>query len=305
MENVRHIFETGTLLTETERERVSRNFLRKNGVEFTEENVRQFAPSVFAEKPMDGVSSRYKFYPTYKVMEKLEEDGWKIFDAHQMRARTGDNTVTKHVLRFRHPEFQLPTKVGDSVPEMVVINSHDKKTAFSVRFGMFRLVCSNGLIVQSRNLGSMKLRHAHPLDQVMEAVEILIKKAPAIGSTIGEMQMIDLDEYERQTFAKKALEIRYHGHVPDVSVPVEKLLEHHRTEDAGKDLWTTYNVVQENLTQGGLSYERPGKNGKQRQASLRGVKNVMDDLRLNVGLWEEAESYLTNHRNHGNMLQLV
>ena len=271
---------------------VTRNQLRKENIPFSESHIRRFAPSVFAEKPADDVTERYRFYPTYKVLERMQKEGWSVYDAHQARSRSGNNLVTRHVLRFRHPDLSLCKKVGDQFPEIVLVNSHDKKCAFSVQFGIFRLVCSNGLIIADQNIGNIKLRHSHVLDQVLETVDYLIEQAPAVGTKIEAMQILDLDEYDRETYAREALRIKHHGILPVNSIEPNQLLKTRREKDNKKDLWTTYNVLQENITQGGIHYRKMTPTGKIRHASIRGIKNVLDDLRINKALWNQAETIL-------------
>ena len=40
-----------------------------------------------------------------------------------------------------------PCSCRDSVPEVVFLNSHDGTSAYQLRMGIFRVVCTNGLIV--------------------------------------------------------------------------------------------------------------------------------------------------------------
>ena len=65
-----------------------------------------------------------------------------------------------------------------------------------------------------------------------------------------------------------------------------RLLQPRRIEDTSKDLWTTFNVVQENIIKGGM-YTR-GSDGRSRRA--RAIKSVNEDQRLNKALWILADS---------------
>jgi hypothetical protein len=64
-------------------------------------------------------------------------------------------------------------------------------------------------------------------------------------------------------------------------------LTRRRAEDKGDDLFTVFNVIQENLMRGGLSYQR--QNG--RHATTRGIKTMDNELHVNQRLWSLAESY--------------
>jgi len=66
------------------------------------------------------------------------------------------------------------------------------------------------------------------------------------------------------------------------------LLRARRAADAGSDLWSVYNVVQENLIQGGVLKRAAGG----RLTRTRKVRAIREDVRINTGLWAIAERYL-------------
>ena len=79
------------------------------------------APSVFATEPHGRVTDRYGFVPTIDLVEAIEQEGWFPVTVRQSRVR--DETrhgFQRHMLRFRQEQ---PTQVGDSVTELVLLNS--------------------------------------------------------------------------------------------------------------------------------------------------------------------------------------
>jgi hypothetical protein len=60
-----------------------------------------------------------------------------------------------------------------------------------------------------------------------------------------------------------------------------------RKEDNKRDLWTTFNVVQENLIKGGVKIWKT--EGKKRKVKSRQVTAINEDVRLNKALWILAE----------------
>ena len=67
------------------------------------------------------------------------------------------------------------------------------------------------------------------------------------------------------------------------------LLNPRRYGDGAKDLWTTLNTSQENITKGGQrDYSRRRTNGD-RMPKSRAIKGIDEDLRLNKALWHMAE----------------
>jgi hypothetical protein len=67
----------------------------------------------------------------------------------------------------------------------------------------------------------------------------------------------------------------------------EALLVPRREEDKKETLWATFNVVQENLTKGGVEGNKETKKGKKRKT--RGLTNINRDLAVNQELWRLAE----------------
>jgi hypothetical protein len=69
----------------------------------TLEQIRRTAPSVFAERPWETMSERYRFFPTVHVVAGLMAQGFLPVRAQQSSSRIeGKGDFTKHMLRFRH-----------------------------------------------------------------------------------------------------------------------------------------------------------------------------------------------------------
>jgi hypothetical protein len=77
------------------------------------------------------------------------------------------------------------------------------------------------------------------------------------------------------------------GSVP-VTLNVEEILNPLRNEDQGDDLWRVFNVVQEKMMRGGVTY----KSARGRSTSLKGIKSIQASNKLNTKLWETAELLL-------------
>ena len=110
----------------------------------TDDAIRAVAPSVFASEAHESRSERYSYVPTIDVLAGLRREGFEVFDARQSRSRIeGKSDFTKHMLRLR-PAGAV--KVAESVPEVVLVNSHDGTSSYQMMQGLYRLVCSNGMI---------------------------------------------------------------------------------------------------------------------------------------------------------------
>ncbi len=53
----------------------------------TNEQLMAKAPSIFADRPWEGMSARYTFIPTINVVDKMRAEGFQPYSAVQSRTR--------------------------------------------------------------------------------------------------------------------------------------------------------------------------------------------------------------------------
>lgn len=250
----------------------------------TEGELRRKALSVFATAPHERVSGRYQFIPTLSMIEGLGREGWLPVHAEESRVRLPDRQgFTKHLIRFRHVDGRLPM-VGDSIPEIVLVNSHDASCAYQIHIGLFRLVCSNGMIVAHAGIDLIRRRHTgDAIGEAIEGTNEIMEQLPRITAKVNTFRRIELSAPEQEIFAESALQIRWEdGKAPVTSAA---LLKARRPEDQGNDLWTTYQRVQENMLKGGVR----GRSSNHRRMTTRAVQSVDGNVRLNKALWTLTE----------------
>lgn len=257
---------------------------QRNDSGFSLDQLQSIAPSVFAEQPANKVSSRYGFVPTVSVVEELQNRGLVPVFAGQTLSRDEENRpFAKHLLRFR-PQY-APTVVGQSVPEVVLMNSHDGSSGFKLWLGLFRMVCCNGMIVSDGVLGQVSVSHRSNAAQIVG------------DQSIGFMGQIDHIEDRVQRFMDRVLSPLEQGQLADTAATIRwgkdrpagldhnNLLIARRFEDTGSTLWAVLNRIQENVIKGGVNLNRP-----RRQSSTRLLRSVSDDARVNARLWEAADA---------------
>jgi hypothetical protein len=253
----------------------------------TNEQLKQFAPSIFATEPWNKVSSRYAFVPTSVVLDELRKEGFVPVKVSQSNTRIeGKQEFTKHMIRLRHQDYlDKPKTVGDEIPELVLVNSHDRSSSYQLSAGVFRLVCSNGMVVRSANFGDISVHHTGDIvGEVIEGSAKIIKEMPQIMEHIKEFRSIKLSTTEQLIFANAAMQLRYPTDEDSiVAAPINaaQLLSVRRAADNSNDLWTTFNRVQENFIKGGLR----GKGSTGKRMTTRKIASVTEDLRLNKALW--------------------
>lgn len=254
--------------------------------------IARYAPSAMATAPHESRSARYTYIPTINVIEGMIKAGFQPFSASQSRSRIeGKSEFTKHMIRFRHSDFGQAMTVGEIVPEVILVNSHDGTSAYKLIAGMFRLVCSNGLMVADSTTGSVSVMHkGNIIAEVIEASNGIIQNSQKALTAADTWARLQLSAGEQTAFAEAAHTVRFADSEGKVTTPItaQQLLRPRRADDNGGDLWKTFNRVQENVIKGGL-HGVSRENGQRRAVTTRQVKGIDQDVKLNRALWQLAE----------------
>ena len=254
------------------------------------DRIMQLAPSVFATQAISSASEKYRFLPTISVVNALRDMGYGVVRAQQSRTLVaGNREFAKHMLRFRHVSNMNPINVGDEIPEIVLTNSHNGSSVYNLMLGIFRLVCSNGMVVASENIESMRVRHSGSkdlLNQVIEVTGKIVHEAPKVIEQINRFKSIPLTPAEQEAFGSAAMELSGSS----IELLPTQIIRARRTADmtagdGSRSLWATTNVIQENLIRGG----QIGKGTNGRRQTTRTLKNVQKDIDINKALWKLTE----------------
>lgn len=255
----------------------------------SDEEIGRIAPSVFATGPSARVSARYGFVSTADVLTGLRAADWGVTSVQVSRVReAGERPFARHFLRLRREGEPMLRIVGDSVPEVIVVNDHRGGSTFRLYAGIYRLVCANGMVVGC-DAFTARIRHLiHNVAGVVAEAERISLKMGDLADLVGEFRDLALNRGQRVAFAEQALALRYPA---PGTAPIEgaDLLRPRRWEDEGANLWTTFNVVQENLVRGGIATGRTGHRQRRATLALRGAQR---EFALNADLWHLAESTL-------------
>ena len=247
---------------------------------YTPETIKEIAPSIFSTDASPKMTNRYTFVPTDQVLEFFDREGWEVSSVKQ----TGAGIHSLHEVKFRNS--QLP-KVGDTLVEAIVRNSHNGSAAFSMSAGLFRLVCSNGLTVPTAVASTFKMRHNHfQLDDVKELAENFAKKLPQIEQSVGSMMSRKMTDDEKIDFVRKSAKIRFNLDKTFNDLEILNLLTPNRVEDEGNDLWSVFNVVQEKFIRGGVKVS----NNRGKSRKMRQIDSILNQNKINTKLWELAET---------------
>jgi hypothetical protein len=250
------------------------------------EAVRQRAPAAFAAAAHERTSAKYTFIPTERVLTGLMDAGFVPVEARQTQARRRSALHARHVLRLRR-RFETVQLKG-SVPEVVFLNSHDGSSAYQLRMGLFRVVCTNGLIVSRGAFPAYCVPHrGNVVDEVVTGALKLSENFERLAVQVERMEQRHLFKDEQLQFAERALALRYTS-LAEVRTQPSQLLTCRRMEDTGDDLWTVLNRCQEALLRGGFS--RRAASG--RLSRTRRITSIKEEVRINGQLWDLATAVL-------------
>lgn len=246
------------------------------------EEIQTMAPSVFTVGKAPHLTDKYIQTPTSRVVEDLMKLGWQVTKAQEIKARKGKG-FQKHIVVFRNPNIMITGKNGDdSYPQILLTNSHNGKCAFVFKVGIYRLICSNGLVIADAEFSNVSIRHMnYTFEMLQTKISEMIEKLPGLVKKINLFKLTQLTTEQMNEFAAKAASLR-----KQTIVNLDELLTATREEDKGNDLWVIFNRVQEKIVNGGYGYGR-----KNRKA--RSIKNFQQDLKVNEQLFELAEVYVS------------
>lgn len=239
----------------------------------TIDELYEAAPAAFALTPDPNVSSRYVYIPTMPIVERLLDAGWQIRSARQ---RADDQHAMHRI------DFDLggdhAWHLGEVRPTASLYNSHNRSRRMGFDVGLFVCICSNQarMPMLSRSIERIHLADGPDVNALVDGV---FESHESLAHQVNAMQQRTLDDNERLGYAKRA-EMHYGGHASTLFVN-----EHHaraalvdRHSRNRTDLWTTFNIVQENIIERG----RTG----------RGVHEILRNHNLNLALWNEATALL-------------
>jgi len=245
------------------------------------DDLRKCVPGAFAENKAPGRSERYAYVPTIDIIDGLRNAGFMPVKAQQANARDeAKKDFGKHLIRFRREDQLGATEAR----EIILKNSHDGTSAYEMDAGIFRLVCSNGLVVGNSDT-QFKVRHSgQAVSDVIDVASRIIDNFDAVQSDIELMKSTQLDKTLQLTLAKAAIAARF-GIEDEAPVNEEQILRVRRAGDIGDDAWRVMNRAQEAVIKGGLFGVTTNAVGRTVHRRTREVKGIDQNQSLNRAMW--------------------
>ena len=261
----------------------------------TTDEIKDQAPVIFAGGPTREVSERYVYADTPTIINDMDKLGWKVRQVGQRKARKEATYFSPHFVRFANPDYRIKGNGGDySFPEVVMKNRYDGLGAVEFMAGVFRLVCSNGMVIATQSFGEYKLNHrGYSFDEMRKLVGDRVVSIEEQVQVMNQMKDTDLMKEQQRELAMQGLLIRGQVAEKDKSkyaglidtLTLDEILNPKRDEDRGSDLWNTFNRVQESITHGDFRVQL-GINAKVRKG--RAITSFERDLQFNKELFTAA-----------------
>lgn len=231
------------------------------------------------------MSERYSFISTMEPVNVLRQLGWEVSHVAQQHTRLAEkNGFQRHALKFMQVGQNQALTVGQTIPQLVLVNSHEGSAAFRFFLGLFEVRCSNGLMVERGSLAEMRVLHRGYTDQkVADGITSVLPQIPAILTQVETWKSTKLETPEVQAFAESAIELRWDAESKTYVNP-KSVSQAIRSGQEENTLYNVFNRVQEGILRGGM-YTR-NKDGVSTRA--RAVKSLAENERLNRALWSLA-----------------
>jgi hypothetical protein len=226
------------------------------------------------------VTNKYKKASTAKILSRLERFGWYVDRVCQARVLKKDkNGFQKHLIILKNDRFIIDS---ENQLTLILLNSHDGTTSLRFNLGVYRLVCSNGLIVGD-NLFEFRMNHAgkHFNKRLNIFLRSIDDTFNHVTTQVKTMQNMTLDDDQINEFKQIILSEFFDGK----TVNVNHMGKIRRVGDQGNTLYVIFNRLQENLIRGGIPYT----NNEGKKNTTRPIRNIKKLIDINKKLWTAAE----------------
>jgi hypothetical protein len=259
--------------------------------------LKRVTPSAFTTGVKPGATNRYTHVPTSEIVEHLSLRGWLLESAGEGRVRIpGNAPFVSHTVNLRHPDFKFGTlHKGDVFPTLMLGNSHDCTTAVWMRMGFKVCTCDNQNVLRLDEIGIQRFRHyggtVTLMGKIYEAVNMLADHSMKAGKVLTSWKNTNVKSSQRTEYFRRVLDLRMARITELQSKNIMLFDERRRPEEAGNDLFTMYQVVQEHMTRG-YRTQVVLPNGDVKERSLvRPISSAKSFVQFNEQLFDMTNTF--------------
>lgn len=241
--------------------------------------------AALASLPLDQhptkVTDKYMFLDTRRVVDDMADLGYEATGFRRAKGRTVDAAFGLHEVEFMKPEHFSAVDYRHEAPRILFMNSYDGSRKARFAAGIIRFACLNGMITGDL-LANLTFLHMGEYEEaLMSQMKSIAEETPKVFDKIDAYREIKLDDDIYLGMADQALQLRYPKEEDRLIVDAAALIMPRRREDHAPDLYTTFNVLQENIIRGGV----PGLLPDGRSRTMQPVKHIERSNTLNRELW--------------------
>jgi hypothetical protein len=220
-------------------------------------------------KNVQRIKTKEFYIPTIEVVTKLQDEGWEITGVNEQRGK--NRKIESNYVQLQHPDFAIKNSKGkdEALASLTITNSCNGNKPLQLDMGVYRQVCSNGMVAFDRAAESEKIKHIQiNYNNLEHFISNVTRKTSTILNEFEKLKHTDLSINDMRKLAYEAAQLRYNN-LEDINI--DDLLSVNRIEDEGNDLWTVFNRIQENL--------------------IGDIANLNEDIKLNKQLFSLADQY--------------
>lgn len=246
------------------------------------------------EKNTALVKESYAFINTAEIVSRFERQGWLLSNARQAKVKNqARQGYQKHLLQFRNSAYSRINGLDDnnaSIPELIVENSHDGTAALKIYFGVFRIACLNGLIAGS-NFSSFRVIHSqNSVKRIDESIDMMTDSIPGLIGKVEKYSKIELNGNTQLLLAEKMTALRLENTKHVEKIDLQRALNPRRLTDTDTDAYSVFNVLQEKVIRGGISFQQVNPlTNELTWKNTRPITSVSQSVKLNRSMWDSLE----------------
>lgn len=271
----------------------------------TNDQILAKAPAVFAHDYAEDLSNKYGNFNSAQAIEVMNDYGYGVTQAAQVKGRTETaNSHGQHLMAFAK-RYEVSAFVEEQ-PEIIFYNSHDGKSSMKLFAGVYRFICSNGIIAGD-GFDQKMVHYKSNLDSFEDLLKYTANKLHDISTATTMMKNITPHPIQAETFARKALETRYdynpgsfEGLLTNRAVrfdnrSIRQALTPEREQDTPNNAWTIFNRVQESVIRGKFDVLGARKRNGRKFVGYKESKaltSIKQNVSVNRQLWDIAQETL-------------
>ena len=276
-----------------------------NALTSTYEDNRVLKPHLELLSQNEGSAStsvdRYRPISTLKVVDFFTKRGFNPVSMSKSNPRSPENLgFEKHKVELAMPEG-LDFKINGLKPRLHIVNSYNARNSLRFYLGVYRMVCSNGLVVgdglffnRITHVGDVDTKLSRALDESQTALD-------PVANSIRNWEGFTLTPIQAEELARRLINIRLPKDTEFRRIlindhAIKRALKVRRSADAKENFFTVFNRIQENLIERPIlkyTVEVTDKNTGSKSLKVQSLRSVrpLSQVAMNAQIWSEADAF--------------